>query len=629
MDAQTQSDDWVDFEQFLDLPVAYGDEYSASATVSPDLSLSYDAETLGNDLPDFSQSTFPDMINYDTSDQFLADQSPIIGMMADTPIFDDEMFNAYQPYENAFSFRQMVETQAAADPRTTSIKEKRREAAIALHLQRLCDDTARDLDMSSDSNTSFSSPSWSEYMRESISPQPASFASPEPTPAPAPAPTSSAGTGGFEMVLDLNMNATTNVPKKQKPRSQAQKENYIKARKYGACEKHKKQHKRCNCLEKAAARAAVSDVPLTTIVRERSIQPVLQKPVLPDVRSSGVPGHDPSLAPRLSTKMIKRPTNSSPEHDPSRGLCAVLPTVRTTKQSDVAGHDRQYSVPGVTSVVTRTKESSVAGHDRGKFVPAVLVTTNKTGKRSSNVPGYYSQSNVPAISPVSQGTGSLAGLSGQENSSQQASVLRSVNTSRDSSLRWRTVGSVPVVSRKENRDKNVLSATSRNARALLGAVLQVRHPDTGIASNFPECEMPVNVSFTHNQPPRNLQNSKFVRRPGTTHQPALHGRQQSVDILSTTPTIGSKQALASQPVHSRPSVSAMAILALSSGQVLQSIASEVGGLLSSVISTISGAWHSSSGMSFASRSENFILNTLSFCGARMMSVKRGLSFYKF
>ena len=50
--------------------------------------------------------------------------------------------------------------------------------------------------------------------------------------------------GGMEMVLDLNMNTAANVPKKQKPRSQAQKENYIKARKYGACEKHKKQHKR-------------------------------------------------------------------------------------------------------------------------------------------------------------------------------------------------------------------------------------------------------------------------------------------------------------------------------------------------------------------------------------------------
>lgn len=240
-DVQTQSDDWVDFEQFLDLPVAYGDDSSASATVSPDMSLTSDAETLGNDLPTFSHPNFPSNINYGSpNDRLLADQSPVFGMMSDTPIFDDEMFNAYQPHDSVFSFRQMVETQAAADPRAASIKEKRREAAIALHLQRLCDATARDVDMSSDSNTSFSSPNWSDCMRESISPQPASFGSPTDTPAPA----SSAGPGGLEMVLDLNMNATTNLPKKQKPRSQAQKENYIKARKYGACEKHKKQHKR-------------------------------------------------------------------------------------------------------------------------------------------------------------------------------------------------------------------------------------------------------------------------------------------------------------------------------------------------------------------------------------------------
>lgn len=57
-------------------------------------------------------------------------------------------------------------------------------------------------------------------------------------------PESDPAAGGMEFVLDLNMNATTNVPKKQKPRSQAQKENYIKVRKHGACEKHRKQHKR-------------------------------------------------------------------------------------------------------------------------------------------------------------------------------------------------------------------------------------------------------------------------------------------------------------------------------------------------------------------------------------------------
>lgn len=59
------------------------------------------------------------------------------------------------------------------------------------------------------------------------------------------------------MVLDLNMNATTNLPKKQKPRSQAQKENYIKARKFGACEKHKKQHKRVSIDLPALSRVSL------------------------------------------------------------------------------------------------------------------------------------------------------------------------------------------------------------------------------------------------------------------------------------------------------------------------------------------------------------------------------------
>lgn len=250
LDSPTQFEEWVDFDQFLDLPSAYGDEYSASAStnsVSPDMALPYDAEMLSTDLLDFGPSAFPDMLNYDASQEsFFADLSPEMGMIDDHAVaMDDSTFYDYPQYDASFDFRQVVEAQAAADPRVASIKEKRREAAIALHLQRLCEATALDLDMSSDSNTSFSSPAWSEYVRGSNSPQSTS-ASPKTPSAPAPA------AGGVEMVLDLNMNTAANLPKKQKPRSQAQKENYIKARKYGACEKHKKQHKRVSsppCLD--------------------------------------------------------------------------------------------------------------------------------------------------------------------------------------------------------------------------------------------------------------------------------------------------------------------------------------------------------------------------------------------
>lgn len=244
LDSPTQFEEWVDFDQFLDLPSAYGDEYSASTSsnsVSPEMALPYDMEMLGADVLDFSQSTFADMTNYDASqDAFFADLSPQMGMLPGHNVaLEDSTLYKYPQYDASFDFRQMVEAQAAADPRIASIKEKRREAAIALHLQRLCDAAALDLEMSSDSNTSFSSPAWSEYVRGSNSPSSASVSAETPS-APAPA----ASTGGIELVLDLNMNTAANLPKKQKPRSQAQKENYIKARKYGACEKHKKQHKR-------------------------------------------------------------------------------------------------------------------------------------------------------------------------------------------------------------------------------------------------------------------------------------------------------------------------------------------------------------------------------------------------
>lgn len=228
--------EWVDFDQFLDLPSGYDDQ-STATTISPrDMALPYECDEMFTSPAEFMQPSF-DMTNYDLPQE---DFMGLGGFMQDpaAPLFDDTSFAGYNPYDSSNSFRSMVEAQAAADPRIATIKEKRREAAIALHLQRLCDATALDLDMSSDSSTSFSSPSWSDYVRESTSPIP----SPKTSTSEAPPP------GGVEMVLDLNMNATANVPKKQKPRSQAQKENYIKARKYGACEKHKKQHKRVSIL---------------------------------------------------------------------------------------------------------------------------------------------------------------------------------------------------------------------------------------------------------------------------------------------------------------------------------------------------------------------------------------------
>ncbi|KAJ5094365.1 hypothetical protein N7456_010226 [Penicillium angulare] len=373
-DASTQPEEWVDFDQSLDLEPSYSDDYSASVnSISPDMTMPYDTDIFTNDLPDLTQPGFPEM-NYDLSQQgFFADQSPSFESLHDpTPVFDDAMFAAYPTYDNTYDFRQMVEAQAASDPRVASIKEKRREAAIALHLQRLCDATALDLDMSSDSNTSFSSPCWSDYMRESISPQPAT-SSPEQASAALPS-----GTGGLEMVLDLNMNAAANLPKKQKPRSQAQKENYIKARKYGACEKHKKQHKRCNCLEKAAALAGANEVPMDITYKDRVKQPMAKLPQVPSPRALNVPG--PHI---LETQLGARPSAS------------VAKRIVTTSVNDSSARSTiaRPDVQLFTKSATKLTRSS-AGHDQQTSTSFVLSPNPDYNKRTNNSPGRAPSLNV-------------------------------------------------------------------------------------------------------------------------------------------------------------------------------------------------------------------------------------------
>ncbi|CAG7924595.1 unnamed protein product [Penicillium olsonii] len=348
-----ENPEWVDFDQFLDLPSGYDDQ--SLATISPqDLALPYESEFTSpvDAMTPFTTTYDQDFMTMDGG--FMNDPA--------APLFDDASFTGYNPYDGSNAFRNMVEAQAAADPRVATIKEKRREAAIALHLQRLCDATALDLDMSSDSNTSFSSPSWSDYMRESTSPIP----SPKTTAAEAPPP------AAMEMVLDLNMNAAANVPKKQKPRSQAQKENYIKARKYGACEKHKKQHKRCNCLEKAAARAAASESPNTAAFQE---QLRLQTSVLRDSRYPVSPGQVPSsqLQSLPSVKPIRKSPSSSSGHDTIIQLPTVPQDVVRPKSQKSTPPGRDSMLPGVPSFNNMSPQDMVI--KSGKLVAKNAIST--------------------------------------------------------------------------------------------------------------------------------------------------------------------------------------------------------------------------------------------------------------
>lgn len=242
----------LDFDHFFQFPSdESGSDPTSVTSISPkDLDLTYTETDMSNWesqaawCPDASLA---DWMNVDASldmgnswdtgavlnpaDMF---QLPTISSTDESSAWVQDVPSLGDPFYSVL--RDMVESQAAVDPRASSDKEKRREAAIAIHMQRLQDSSLVDLNPSSDSTTSFSSGcsvAPSSATAATTPPSESSHQSPTPVPC-----------GGMEIVLDLNMDTATNLPKKQKPRSRAQKENYINVRKHGACEKHRKQHKR-------------------------------------------------------------------------------------------------------------------------------------------------------------------------------------------------------------------------------------------------------------------------------------------------------------------------------------------------------------------------------------------------
>ncbi|EGD86407.1 hypothetical protein H112_07344 [Trichophyton rubrum D6] len=187
----------------------------------------------------------------------------------------------------ASAFKDLARARAAADPRPISRKQKQRDASIALYLERLrdtCNEAVAALNSGANNTTAMGhSAAWFNSNQVSMSSQPSSsgassFSTSSPSegytefhsqsqstrssvpsqsptldqsrpqfqqPSP-PAPPS----GGIELVMDLNMNTATSLPRKHRPRTETQRQRYLAVRNQGACEKHKKQHKRCTCIDK-------------------------------------------------------------------------------------------------------------------------------------------------------------------------------------------------------------------------------------------------------------------------------------------------------------------------------------------------------------------------------------------
>lgn len=147
------------------------------------------------------------------------------------------------PAPQAEDFRPLVESLASMDQRARSMKQKRRDAAIDLHLERFVKSHSEpqvfvvpDWDFSISHTPSMTCSSTSAEQSPVVSTSTSSTPPNERSTGPVVA--------GRELVFDINLNTATQLPKKQKKRTRAQIEDYINARRNGACMKHKRQHKK-------------------------------------------------------------------------------------------------------------------------------------------------------------------------------------------------------------------------------------------------------------------------------------------------------------------------------------------------------------------------------------------------
>ncbi|KAL4901532.1 hypothetical protein BDW74DRAFT_170206 [Aspergillus multicolor] len=419
MDFSGRQDEWLDFDALLQLPTEYIESNPTSVeSISPrDLDQTFtDMDFLNwdSDPTMCSQAMFPDFAGYEAPvegfGQSTTDFQPFINpnQLQSAPPFPNQFVeptfdSTYLPDEQDFaSFRYMVESQAAMDPRCFSQKEKRRDASIALHLQRMQEELASEMNTPSLSSNTLSSPHWSELSLEMTPGRLSTAPSTSPAAEPQTSPPSASELGApLQLVLDLNMNTTTNVPKKQRPRSKAQRENYIKARKYGVCEKHRKQHKRCNCLEKAAAahlNVNASEPIVSTLspqtnheraLLNKSSQRSVQSPARLTNLGVSRPVREPVLVTRpdlsptqpLATAgrdqhTVQRPVNvanTGSLSSPSQRVIATRPDLSPTQQSLVAaGRDqhvarrpRNVQKTNVSPTLPVQTYASPTSHNRG------------------------------------------------------------------------------------------------------------------------------------------------------------------------------------------------------------------------------------------------------------------------
>ena len=224
MEFASHEDEWLEFDSLFPMaPENLGSNSTSVDSISPrELEQSFtdaDFTNWESDPALFSQAMFPDFAGLDApvpgldqsldSQSFINPNDVLQPMPVLQPQFAEPSFEAawLPDADYASSFRYMVESQAALDTRAFSQKEKRRDASIALHMQRMQSAPLPDPITPSLSSNHLSSPNWSESSLDfapiggSPNMNPASESQQS-------SPASEAGAASMQLVLDLNMNTT-------------------------------------------------------------------------------------------------------------------------------------------------------------------------------------------------------------------------------------------------------------------------------------------------------------------------------------------------------------------------------------------------------------------------------------
>ncbi|PGG96911.1 hypothetical protein GX51_07603 [Blastomyces parvus] len=259
------------------------------ASTEPSIPLSTSALNDGwstdlNSLPDPSSISFDTPQMGQASPNFFSPDTTFAESALPSPELDDS--NQRLNWVKS-TLKDLALARAAKDTRPVSQRTKQMDASIELYLQLQndinsgfqgdCNPAAQSMvwqhsstaasDSSFDTN-SFSvtgSPSSSTGTVPELSPASmtrAGSASAAPSRAALPP-----AAGGVEMVLDMNLNEATALPRKHRPKTHEERQRYITVRRQGACEWHRKQRKRCTCVDK-------TESAITTVKRKKLMKQV-------------------------------------------------------------------------------------------------------------------------------------------------------------------------------------------------------------------------------------------------------------------------------------------------------------------------------------------------------------------